>query len=203
MATTTITERALTGLQVVVTGLDTSYSRADRYIDWYVAGSYHSTQPSSGYFNAYISQTPAFNLGYLSQNTNYTVTAVFFYTSGGVYYSTNLTTVTVPTTFSWTYSKTSGGNFNLTATEWNGLMTNINYVRAYKGTYTVSYTPAVAGNDFTAAMYNQAQPAINGLYYYMTSTGQSYIDATAEVSAGDSITANSLNYMLNALNTVL
>jgi len=203
MATTTITARSSTSLQVVVTGLDTAYSRADRYIDWYVGGSYHSRQPSSGYFNAYISQTSAFTLSGLSTNTSYTVTAVFFYTSGGVYYSTNLATITVPTTFLWTYAKTSGGDFNLTASEWNNFIANINYVRSFKGLFTIGYTTAVTGNTFTAAMYNQAQPAVNGLYSYMTATGQNYINATSEVSVGNIITANSINYLQYALNTVI
>lgn len=205
MANTIITARSSNSLTVQVVNLDTSYSRADRYIDWYVGGSFHSRQPSSGYFNAYISQTNAFTLSSLSANTNYTVTAVFFYTSGGIYYSTNLATVTVPTTFLWTNTKTSGGNvtLTLTASEWNGLMTNINYVRSYKGTYTIGYTSAVTGNIFTAAMYNQAHPAVNGLYAYMTVTGQNYINATSEVSTGDTLTANSLNYLQLALNTVV
>lgn len=203
MATTIITERSLAGLQVVVTELNTGYSRSDRYIQWYVGGSIHSRQPSSGYLGAYISQTPAFNLGYLQANTNYSVYAKIYYTDGGVYNSTNTATVTVPTAFSWTYSKTSGGDFNLTADEWNGLMSNINYVRAYKGVYTISYTYAYTGYNFTANMYNEAHPAINGLYYYMTSTGQSYISATSEVTQDDDISANSLNYIVNALNTVL
>lgn len=203
MATTTITARNSTSLQVQVIGLDTGYSRADRYIDWYVAGSFHSRQPSSGYFSAYISQTSTFSLSSLSTNTNYTITAVFFYTSGGIYYSTNLTTVTVPTTFSWTYTKTASTNFNLTAIEWNTFLDNINYARTFKGYSTIWYTAANVGSSFTAVMYNQAHSAINEMYYYMSGTGQSYVNATAEVLTGNTVTANSLNYLQLALNTVI
>lgn len=107
-----------------------------------------------------------------------------------------------PPLFNWTYPKASGVSFNLTAIEWNSLMENINLVRAYKGLFTVWYTEAQVGNYFTAAMYNQAYPAVNGLYNYMTAQGKAYISAISEVSVGDELTANHLNYLRLALNSV-
>lgn len=102
--------------------------------------------------------------------------------------------VTRPSNFSWTYTKTSGGSFNLTAAEWNALTARINAFREYKGLSSYSFTYAYKGNDFTAAMYNQAVNAIKGISGY-----GSYLST---VSSGDTVTAAGLNLLRDELNAI-
>ncbi len=99
-----------------------------------------------------------------------------------------------PSNFSWTYTKTKGGSFNLTATEWNNLTARINAFRVYRGLSNYSFTRAYSGNDFTAAMYNQAVNAIKGISGY-----GSYLYT---VSKGDTVTAAGLNALRDELNAI-
>ena len=99
-----------------------------------------------------------------------------------------------PSNFSWTYTKTQGGSFNLTAAEWNSLTARINAFREYKGLSSYSFTYAYKGNDFTAAMYNQAVNAIKGISGY-----GSYLST---VSKGDTVTAAGLNLLRDELNAI-
>lgn len=188
-----------------ISGLDTNYSRSDRYIDWYLAGSYNQTTS----LPAYASQSSIVTFLGLSSNTYYTITGRIFYTlvAGGSYSSVDVSGGTTtsagrPAFFYWTYPKTSGQIVNLYAFEWNDFMNNINLVRTYKGLFTVSYTTAYSGNTITAAMYNQAYSAVSGMYFNMTTQGQAYINAISAVNPGDILTANHLNYLQLALNTV-
>ena len=99
-----------------------------------------------------------------------------------------------PSNFSWTYTKTSGGAFNLTATEWNNFTARVNAFRKYKGLSNYSFTYAYKGDDFTAAMYNQARIAIQGVSGYGT-----YIPT---VTKGQIITAYMLNVLVSELNSI-
>ena len=85
------------------------------------------------------------------------------------------------TVFAWTNEKVAGEPFNLTATEWNALAAFVNSKRrtAY------SFTVAVKGNDFTAAMYNEMVTAIG---------------AGTEVESGDTITADLMNALVTNAN---
>lgn len=84
--------------------------------------------------------------------------------------------------FSWTYAKTTGATFNLTADEWNGLW---QYIEARKNRY-IAHTRASTGLQFTATMYNQA---VSG------------IGAGTTVSRGQRITAALMNALVtNARN---
>lgn len=102
-----------------------------------------------------------------------------------------------PAKFYWTYSKTSGGDFNLTATEWNDCMANINAVRAYKGLSSLRFTTAVKGQPFTANMYNEAVEAIWGID---NGAWGAYIDTH---SKGDVIYASYLNNLRDELNAIV
>lgn len=98
------------------------------------------------------------------------------------YYDTYTTTVTMRAkAFAWTYAKTSGGNFNLTAEEWNDLW---DAIESRLG-HSYSHTRAYAGNMFTAEMYNQAVYAIG--------RGNT-------VSKGDTITAELMNALVTNVN---
>lgn len=102
--------------------------------------------------------------------------------------------VTRPNDFSWTYSKVQGGTFNLTATEWNNFTSRINAFREYKGLSDYSFTRAYSGNNFTAAMYNQARIAIQAISGYGT-----YIPT---VTKGQQITAYMMNVLVSELNAI-
>lgn len=99
-----------------------------------------------------------------------------------------------PNDFSWTYPKVSGQPFLLMATEWNNFTLRINDFREYCGYSTYSFTTAYKGNTFTAAMYNQARKAIQGISGY-----GAYIPT---VSSGDTITAYQMNILVDELNAI-
>lgn len=62
--------------------------------------------------------------------------------------------------FAWTKEKVQGGEWNLTATEWNGLTAFINARRTALGKDQYTFTTAKKGETFTAQMYNEAVEAI-------------------------------------------
>ena len=105
-----------------------------------------------------------------------------------------------PSNFAWTTSKTSGADFNLSATEWNSFTAKINEFRDYwnktQGTNLsdYSFTVAYKGNSFTADMYRQARTAIQAMSGYGT-----YIPY---VNSGDEITAYMMNILVSELNSV-
>ena len=99
-----------------------------------------------------------------------------------------------PSNFSWTHEKTQGGSFNLTADEWNALTARINAFREYWGLNSYSFTYAYKGNDFTAAMYNQAVNAIKDI--------SGYGSRLSTVSKGNNVTAAGLNLLRDELNDI-
>lgn len=105
----------------------------------------------------------------------------------------SITVSSRPASFSWTYSKTAGADFNLKATEWNSFTSKINEFRDWKGLSDYSFTTAVKGNTFTAAMFNQAVTAINAMYSN---------NPLSSVSKGSTVTAYILNNIVSVLNNV-
>ena len=186
-----------TQINAYVTGLDTSYGRNDRSIDWYINDSYY-TEMSIG---AQVSETDICSFYGLTPGTEYQIYAIIFYTNNGVINSKKLDTVIVstlssnrPGRFEWDAPKVSGGRFNLTATEWNALQQNINDVRSYKGYSEYSFTTAYKGNPVTAVMYNQCINAINTIHSSSLTVYQ--------VSKGDTITAVAINRLRDLINEV-
>jgi hypothetical protein len=114
-----------------------------------------------------------------------------WYSAGSIYFTTDIPR---PSNWSWWYSKSSGGSFNLTASEWNSFTDRINQFRAYKNIGNYGFTNASTGSPFYAYMYNQAITAIDSMSP-STSTPSS-------VSSGDTITAYGLNRLRDALNSV-
>lgn len=201
MAAIQIYETLSNEITVAVTGLDTDYGRDDRYIEWYIGTSssamwYYDSQD----LLSKVSSSDAFSFTNLSSSTTHYIYAVIYFSNNGVYEGKTLDTVSAktlagrPEKYYWTYSKQSGSKFNLTADEWNGLLYNINAVRNYKGLSSYSFTYAYSGNNFTAAMYNQAVYAIQGVPGY-----GSYIYT---VSKGDKIYASHLNNLISELNAI-
>lgn len=74
-----------TYINVRIAGLDTNYSRSDRYVEWEVDGSPAGTTTG---IPAYASTTPWKQLSGLSPGTLYYIRGDIYYTSGGVWYST-------------------------------------------------------------------------------------------------------------------
>lgn len=104
-----------------------------------------------------------------------------------------------PAKFAWTYTKTKGGTFNLTAAEWEGLLDNIKAVLEYKGLTVPSTGTGVAqfyypskGEEFEAYMYNQVM-------YQLLRLG---VSDYASVSSDDPVTADALNLLVEKINSV-
>lgn len=99
-----------------------------------------------------------------------------------------------PDDFSWTYPKVAGGDFNLTAREWNDYTERINEFRVYRGLDEYDFTRAYRGDDFTADMYNEARSAIRGISGY-----GSYIP---KVEPGWTIYAETMDLLVSELNAI-
>lgn len=141
----------------------------------------------------------------LSAGTTYTATAIVNYLTGGGYdltseltetFTTDEDTSNKPSTFSWDTPKTSGGPFNITATEWNNFTSKINEELKYLGKTEYSFTKAVKGESFTASMYNEAVNAIKS----MGGGAGGYIYT---VNKGDNITEYAVNQIVAELNSAI
>jgi len=99
-----------------------------------------------------------------------------------------------PSNFSWTYTKSSGSNFNLYAFEWNNFFAKINEFRAYKNLSNYSFTTAYSGYDFYAYMYNQAVTAISNM--------SPSISLPPTRNSGNIIYATNINQLVTSLNSI-
>lgn len=105
-----------------------------------------------------------------------------------------------PASFNWNSAKTTGGTYNLTYSEWNGLLDKINEFRAYKGLAQLSYSRTVTSGAIsgivapTASSFNAAINGINSM--------PRTIAPPAQVGVGASITADRLNDLRNSLNSI-
>lgn len=186
MASLSQTYAGETSVTILCSGLDGSHSRT-RYFWWQIYRGTSLVDEKGTTSAAYSTSSSVTFSGLASGVTNYSVRCGIYDDSG---YSTQLAYLTlydvytesprIPD-FAWTYAKTSGGRFNLTAAEWNGLWDAIELRlgRSY------SHTRAYVGNTFTAAMYNEAVNAIG---------------RGATVSRGDTITAALMNALVTNVN---
>lgn len=118
----------------------------------------------------------------LEENTTYSFYVQAFDVAGNSANSSTIQVTTLdgrPNDWVWSNSKTQGGIFNLTASEWNSFTTRINEFRVYKNLSPISFTQATKGGTFTAAMFNQAKNAIGG----MAATGISDRQAEQDILA--------------------
>lgn len=204
MASMTFSNVTSTSFTAEVTDLDTSYARNDRTIEWYLG----SSKQSSGSLSAHASSASCSFSG-LTPNTDYTVRAHIRWSTTS---TSGLDRTTIisgshmtkpgatppdpglerPGYFYWDTAKTSGAKFNLTASEWNRLISNINSVRSYLGYSSASFSKAVAGNKFTAAMFNQARSAIISISGF-----SGYIP---QATSGGKVYANMLNALQGGIN---
>lgn len=155
------------------------------YLDGNLVGS-TSSSGSTYYTFRNLSGNTTYSFGVKAYDINGNVT--------GLYVSYQTTLKPRPATFSWDSSKTYGATFNLTASEWNRLTSNINQVRSYKGYTSYSFSYAYSGNAFTADMYNQAVYAISSM---SPPTSVPYTR-----SKGDTIQAYDINRLRDSINSV-
>lgn len=123
-----------------------------------------------------------------------------FYINGINLYSinnSNTLTVTIsarPADYSWSTPKVSGGNVNVSATEWNALAARINDFRRYKGLSDYSFTTIYEGADIAAWVFNQAVSSFSGL--------SPPTSPPSSKSSGQDIYASYFNGLVNALNSI-
>ena len=191
---------ATSGITVAWVASDNDELRADnRYILYLgsVGGNFTSLA-SYGYTNdSSFTFTQDRNGNVFESGGVYPVRVGAYDRSGNYGYADRYVTVTKtrPANFNWTYSKTSGSNFNLRATEWNALISKLNEFRLYKGLAPLTNINTVSsGQTFYAYQYNQI---INGLVTLSPTTSPPSI-----VSTGNTITASGLNRLRDSLNSV-
>ena len=138
----------------------------------------------------------AIDLTFLDSATTYSIRLVSADCDNTSAYSSykSITTPKRPDYFSWDTQKVQGQSFKLTAAEWNSLTRNINMIRTYKNYSAYSFTTVYAGDTVTAAIYNEARKAIQGISGYGT-----YIPS---VNRLDNITAYALNIIVSELNAI-
>ena len=195
MAAISVVSKTRASFTVQLTGLDSAYSGKTRSAKWYCGSTVQGTQTLSNKITSseeYVLSTS------LSINTSYTIKCVITYYDGTTAKTATLTTTAAtassPAYFSWTGGKkVKGRAFNLTASDWNALTSNINLVRKSHGYSNYSFTKAYKGNNFKATMYNQAVNAI---------TGMGYGDYLYTVSKGEAVWASELNNLVDAINEV-
>lgn len=178
MAYVAVSDTAQTSISVYLADMDATYPTSDRVCDWYLNGTFYG----SVNLYAYASSGGFYTFYGLTAGTRYTITALV-YTASWTATFTGTATTRAPT-FAWTYPKISGGNFNLTADEWNRLWDAIETRLGYSYYHTRAYP----GNTFTATMYNQAVNAIG---------------KGTTVSIGDTITASLMNALVTNVNNMV
>lgn len=92
MANIVISNVTSNSVTAYIAGLDTSYSRNDRYVSWNAIDTLIPVSDASGtsYLNAYVSQGGEITLSGLRSNIVYVLQAVVNYTNGGVWERTSL-----------------------------------------------------------------------------------------------------------------
>lgn len=149
--------------------------------------------------STYTSTTNSRLIGGLLSSTTYYAYVRAYSAAGGwsawSAYSSAKTKAGRPASWVWHLSKTSNTAFNITASEWNTFCTRINAFRVdYKEISSYSFTTAYSANRFTAAQYNEARNAINGMN---PSTA-----IPAFRSAGDVVNASDINTLRDSLNSI-
>lgn len=97
-----------------------------------------------------------------------------------------------PGFFEWTYSKASGGEYNLTAEEWNNLQYNINLVISYKGGSEKIFSKVIPQRtEVTDIVFNEVIEAINVIGGNLTT-----------VNAGEVLYARLLNDIRDEINGI-
>lgn len=188
-----------------VTGLTaTNYTSSAIAIGWNAASNaiYYQVQyklSTSSTWSTWTSSTTSLSatISGLTAVTDYNFRVRGYQGSSYGSYSSTITARTasvVPSTFNWTYTKTSGGTYNLTAQEWNALCSRINQWRQYKGLSSLVFDTALSGDTFYASQFNAAR---NGIVTMSPS-----VTVPASRASGDSVTASALNGLRDSINSI-
>lgn len=128
---------------------------------------------------------------------------VYAYNKNGESFGNSKTftfTKTKPSQFNWSTAKISGNACNLTSSEWSGLLDKINEFRGYRGLAQLSFNKTISSGAIntyvtpTASSFNSAINAIN--------TMPNTFPTPPPVYSGDIITADRLNRLRDALNSI-
>lgn len=133
----------------------------------------------------------------LNPNTSYTAKVYGSNASGNGdadYENFTTTSSSRPTNFSWTTSKSTGGEFNLTALEWNDLCAKVNQFRVYKSLSVYTFTSASTGGTFYYYMFNEVRTAISAM------NPPTALPSSA--TSGGDIHASMLNGLVGSLNSI-
>lgn len=134
----------------------------------------------------------------LSTQTAYQLTCRAFDTESNLSASSTALTVTTksnrPAPFNWTNQKSSGGDFNLAAAEWNALAAKVNAFRTYKSLGAYPFTTAYTDSNYEAYYFNQAVSAIGDM------SPPTSLPST--VTSGAFIYASQLNGLVSSLNSI-
>ncbi|MGO4887058.1 fibronectin type III domain-containing protein [Anaerobacillus sp. MEB173] len=189
------------------TEIDVTWDASDSHSGLSYFRVYRSVGGSTSYNTVNSGSARSYTMTSLTENTTYTVW-VRAYDGAGNYTDSSSKTITTlsgrPSNWAWSTSKTSGGNFNLTATEWNNFQNRINEFRKWKslseyqynsyGSYTETsqFTRGSSGQNYMAYQFNQCRNAINS----MIDTGTTF------KYSGDTVTASDLNTLRDKLNSL-
>jgi hypothetical protein len=183
------------------------YLVSDSTINWSFSGLEHPVSEYSFRVSTSDGNSASWSYGADNEFTynhacGITVVGSGYATWGGTEYFINSYSVSTqacplpvrPSSFSWTTSKTSGGNFNVSASEWTNLQNNINSVRSYKNMYAYSFTTVSYGQNFEAYLFNQAVSSISEM--------NPPISTPSTVVSGQTIYASYLNGLVNSINSI-
>ncbi|WP_127580797.1 fibronectin type III domain-containing protein [Paenibacillus koleovorans] len=185
-----------TSIQVQASGWDNSPSLGNASglsgFAFYKNGVYDGTASQSG-------GSASYTFTGLSHGTSYTLAAYAIDVQGNwstLPTSGSFTAVPArPSNFSWTFSKTPGGDFNLSDDEWNAFTAKIDAFRTYKGLGAFGFTTVNTGNYFTATIFNEAVNSINPM------SPPTLPPSTK--SPNQDIYASYLNDLVSSLNSIL
>ncbi|WP_432352651.1 hypothetical protein [Sporosarcina sp. A2] len=183
---------------------NTAYMRSTNSMYVYLSGPGGSGQYGQGYLS---SSTRSWSKGTDGAGNAFVVGQIYtiwiyVYNNSGQSFSASRSfvfTKSKPIPFNWTNAKTSGGMYNLTAIEWNGLLDKVNEFRGYKGLSQLTFNRSVGSGAISgyivlaASSFNAAANAVNGM---SPSTG------SPTASTDNIVTASSLNALRNALNSI-
>lgn len=204
---------SITSLSVTGTGTinatwsvgNASYLRSYDSFRVYMSGANNTTQYDMGHYN---SSTRLFANGLSGNGSALVVGAryyvwVYAYNSAGKTFGTSASAIfsrPKPDSFNWDVAKTFGGTYNLTYSEWDGLLDSINEFRAYKGLVTRTFSRSVETGVISgyvvpsATSFNAARNAINDM--------NPSVGVPSAVASGQRITATLINGIRNSLNSV-
>lgn len=184
---------------------NTPYMRSTNSQAVYLSGANNSTQHFMGYLGPgerSYSSALAGDGAALVVGATYTIW-IYVYdmdaNSFGVNRSVSFTRPR-PANFNWTVAKTTGGQYNLTYSEWNGLLDKIDDFRAYKGLSQANFNRSLVSGALNSVVMPRASSfnaAVN-----MLNTMSPTIAAPSLVNSGQRITASQLNALRNSLNSI-